>query len=66
MQLQMFVAAVEERSVRVAAERVFPTQLAVGIAVRKLEQAAGSSLHKVVKPTVYLKSMGDFITMNTV
>lgn len=39
MQLQMFVAAVEERSVRVAAERVFRTRLAVGIAVRKLEEA---------------------------
>jgi DNA-binding transcriptional LysR family regulator len=35
----MFVAAVEERSVRVAAERVFRTRLAVGIAVRKLEEA---------------------------
>lgn len=59
------MAVVEERSVRVTAERVYRTQLAVGIAVRKLEEAAGSSLHKVVKPTVYLKSMGDFITMNT-
>lgn len=28
--------------------------------------AAGSSLHKVVKTTVFLKSMGDFATVNEV
>jgi DNA-binding transcriptional LysR family regulator len=37
MQLEMFVAVVEEGSVRRAAERVFRTQPAVSIAVRKLE-----------------------------
>jgi DNA-binding transcriptional LysR family regulator len=37
MQLEMFVAVVEEGSVRGAAERVFRTQPAVSIAVSKLE-----------------------------
>jgi DNA-binding transcriptional LysR family regulator len=38
MQLEMFVAVVEEGSVRDAAERVFRTQPAVSIAVSKLER----------------------------
>lgn len=38
MQLEMFVAVVKEGSVRAAAERVFRTQPAVSIAVRKLER----------------------------
>jgi DNA-binding transcriptional LysR family regulator len=38
MQLEMFVAVVEEGSVRGAAERVFRTQPAVSIAVGKLER----------------------------
>jgi DNA-binding transcriptional LysR family regulator len=38
MQLEMFVAVVEEGSVRAAAERVFRTQPAVSIAVSKLER----------------------------
>jgi DNA-binding transcriptional LysR family regulator len=38
MQLEMFVAVVEEGSVRAAAERVFRTQPAVSIAVGKLER----------------------------
>jgi len=38
MQLEMFVAVVEEGSVRGAAERVFRTQPAVSIAVNKLER----------------------------
>jgi len=38
MQLEMFVAVVEEGSVRRASERVFRTQPAVSIAVRKLEE----------------------------
>lgn len=38
MQLEMFVAMVEEGSVRGAAERVFRTQPAVSIAVSKLER----------------------------
>ena len=44
MQLIMFVAVVEEGSVHMAAERVFRTQPAVSIAVRKLEREIGASL----------------------
>jgi DNA-binding transcriptional LysR family regulator len=44
MQLEMFVAVVEEGSVRGAAERVFRTQPAVSIAVSKLEEEFESAL----------------------
>ena len=44
MQLEMFVAVVEEGSVRRAAERVFRTQPAVSTAVRKLEQEFSTPL----------------------
>jgi DNA-binding transcriptional LysR family regulator len=44
MQMEMFVAVVEEGSVHGAAERVFRTQPAVSIAVRKLEEEIGSAL----------------------
>jgi DNA-binding transcriptional LysR family regulator len=44
MQLEMFVAMVEERSVRGAAERVFRTQPAVSIAIRKLEEEMSAPL----------------------
>jgi DNA-binding transcriptional LysR family regulator len=44
MQLEMFVAAVEEGSIHKAAARVFRTQPAVSIALRKLEQEIGAPL----------------------
>jgi DNA-binding transcriptional LysR family regulator len=44
MQLEMFVAMVEERSFHKAAERVLRTQPAVSIALRKLEQEIGAPL----------------------
>jgi DNA-binding transcriptional LysR family regulator len=44
MQLEMFVAVVEEGSVRAASERVFRTQPAVSIGVRKLEEEFGAPL----------------------
>jgi DNA-binding transcriptional LysR family regulator len=44
MQLEMFVAVVEEGSVRGASERVFRTQPAVSIGVRKLEEEFGAPL----------------------
>src|SRR6267154_203662 len=44
MQLEMFVAVVEEGSVRAASERVFRTQPAVSIGVRKLEEDFGATL----------------------
>ena len=43
-QLEMFVAVVEEGSVRRAAERVFRTAPAVSIALRKLEEELGVPL----------------------
>jgi DNA-binding transcriptional LysR family regulator len=44
MQLEMFVAMVEEGSFRKAAERVFRTQPALTMAIRKLEQELGAPL----------------------
>jgi DNA-binding transcriptional LysR family regulator len=44
MQLEMFVAIVEERSIGRAADRVSRTQPAVSIALRKLEDQAGTTL----------------------
>jgi DNA-binding transcriptional LysR family regulator len=44
MQLEMFVAVVEEGSVNKAAEKVFRTQPAISIALRKLENEIGSPL----------------------
>ena len=44
MQLEMFVAVVEERSVVRAAERVFRTQPAVTMSIRKLESKLGVPL----------------------
>ncbi len=44
MQLEMFVAVVEERSFHRAAERVFRTQPAVSLALRKLEAGIGVPL----------------------
>lgn len=44
MQLEMFVAVAEEHSVRGASERVFRTQSAVSIAVRKLEEECETAL----------------------
>lgn len=44
MQLEMFVAVVEEHSIRDAAERVRRTQPAVSMAVRKLENEIGVRL----------------------
>jgi DNA-binding transcriptional LysR family regulator len=44
MQLEMFVAVIEERSVQKAADRVSRTQPAVSIALRKLEDHVGITL----------------------
>jgi DNA-binding transcriptional LysR family regulator len=44
MQLEMFIAIVEERSVGRAADRVSRTQPAVSIALRKLEDHVGTAL----------------------
>jgi DNA-binding transcriptional LysR family regulator len=44
MQLEMFVAVVEEGGVRAASERVYRTQPAVSVAIRKLEGEIGTPL----------------------
>ncbi|MFN0086922.1 MAG: LysR family transcriptional regulator [Blastocatellia bacterium] len=44
MQLEMLVAAVEEGGIQAAAERVFRTQPAVSIALRKLEEELGAAI----------------------
>src|SRR5262249_12998761 len=44
MQLEMFVATAEARGVQRAAERVFRTQPAVSMALRKLEEEIGAPL----------------------
>jgi DNA-binding transcriptional LysR family regulator len=44
MQLEMFIAVIEERSVRKAASRVFRTQPAISIALKKLENEMGTRL----------------------
>ncbi len=54
MQLEMFVAVVEEGSVHAAAERVFRTQPAVSMAIRKLEDRIGSPLFDRTKRHDYL------------
>jgi DNA-binding transcriptional LysR family regulator len=53
MQLEMFVAVVEEGSVRGAAERVFRTQPAVSIAVGKLERELETPLFDRSKRHAY-------------
>jgi DNA-binding transcriptional LysR family regulator len=44
MQLEMFVAVVEEGTIRAASARVFRTQPAVSMAIRKLEGEIGIPL----------------------
>src|SRR5215469_15372843 len=44
MQLKIFLAVAEERSIRKASERVFRTQPALTIALKKLEEEVGVSL----------------------
>ena len=53
MQLEMFVAVVEEGSVRGAAERVFRTQPAVSIAISKLEREFEAPLFDRSKRQAY-------------
>jgi DNA-binding transcriptional LysR family regulator len=50
MQLEMFVAMVEEGSFHRAAARVFRTQPAVSMALRRLEQELGAPPLRPVQP----------------
>jgi DNA-binding transcriptional LysR family regulator len=53
MQMEMFVAVVEEGGVRAAAERVFRTEPAVSMAIRKLEEEIGTPLFDRSKRYAY-------------
>jgi DNA-binding transcriptional LysR family regulator len=53
MQMEMFVAVVEEGGVRAAAERVFRTEPAVSMAIRKLEEEIGAPLFDRSKRYAY-------------
>ncbi len=57
-QLEMFVAVVDERSVQRAAERVFRTQPAVTMALRKLEEEVGSPLFDRARRRLDLTPVG--------
>jgi DNA-binding transcriptional LysR family regulator len=62
MQLEMFVAVVEERSIQGAADRVSRTQPAVSIARRKLEDQAGTTLlDRSRRGTYRLTAAGEFL-----
>jgi len=62
MQLEMFLAVVEERSVNRAAARVRRTQPAVSIALRKLEQEFGQALlHRPRRGTYRLTPAGELM-----
>lgn len=54
MQLEMFVAMVEEGSFHRAAERVFRTQPALSMALRKLEQEIGAALFDRTNRNAYV------------
>jgi len=53
MQLEMFVAVVEQRSINKAADKVFRTQPAISIALRKLENEIGAGLIHRSRPCDY-------------
>jgi hypothetical protein len=62
MQLEMFVAVVEERSVNRAAERVYRTQPAVSIALKKLETELGVPLlHRPRRGSYQLTEAGELL-----
>jgi DNA-binding transcriptional LysR family regulator len=61
MQLEMFVALVEERTVRGASTRVFRTQPAVSMAIRKLEDEVGTALFVRVEHGRALTEAGEIL-----
>jgi 2-iminobutanoate/2-iminopropanoate deaminase len=58
--------AIDPQSQQIASTEVAPQTGRVLENIRAILQAAGSSLEKVVKTTVFLKSMTDFPVMNEV
>lgn len=60
-QLEMFLAVAEERSVQKAAKRVYRTQPAVSIALRKLEEEIGTSLFDRTRAGYPLTPAGEVV-----
>jgi DNA-binding transcriptional LysR family regulator len=60
-QLEFFVTVVEEGSFSKAAERVFRTQPAVSIAIRRLEEEIGASLFERSQKTPGLTEVGELV-----
>src|SRR5260370_32216665 len=60
-QLEFFVAVVEEGSFSKAAERVFRTQPAVSIAIRRLEEEIGAPLFERSQKTTTLTEVGELV-----
>src|SRR5262245_33472926 len=60
-QLEFFVTVVEEGSFSKAAERVFRTQPAVSIAIRRLEEEIGAPLFERSQKTPALNEVGRLV-----
>jgi len=60
-QLEFFVAVVQEGSFSKAAERVFRTQPAVSIAIRRLEEEIGAPLFERSQKTPALTEVGELV-----
>src|SRR5882757_3216695 len=60
-QLEFFVTVVEEGSFSKAAERVFRTQPAVSIAIRRLEEEIGAPLFERSQKTPALTGVGELV-----
>ncbi len=60
-QLEFFVAVVAEGSFSKAAERVFRTQPAVSIAIRRLEDEIGAQLFERSQKTPALTEVGELV-----
>src|SRR6202171_5588244 len=60
-QLEFFVTVVEEGSFSKAAERVYRTQPAVSIAIRRLEEEIGGPLFERLQKTAALTEVGELV-----
>jgi DNA-binding transcriptional LysR family regulator len=60
-QLEFFVTVVEEGSFSKAAERVYRTQPAVSIAIRRLEEEIGAPLFERSQKTPALTEVGELV-----
>ena len=60
-QLEFFLKVIEERSFSKAAERVFRTQPAVSLAIRRLEDEVGAPLFDRSEKTPTLTDVGQVV-----